>query len=629
MNRHFNGVTFSFIAGTLFSVKTYIIYRFFLHLNVDNVLQEFILFMNPFMTTFIFITAIVLLVKPRLRIRFILWAILIGSLVIYFNLVFYRSFTDFITIPQLFQTSNFSDLSTSILSLVKWYDVLLFLDVFIVLYISKKTITFAHIFSKRKKVFLIMLSFVLLTFNLFLAEIARPQLLERAFDREYLVKNIGLFYYHLYDVGLQSKMRVQKVTADSTDLEKIKAYITNDVRSEEQSALYGIGEERNIIFISAESLQTFVINEQLHGEEITPFLNRLIEDESTYYFDNFYHQTKQGKTSDSEFIVENSLYGLPSGAVFYTHAQNEYYSLSKILNENGYESSVFHANTETFYNRNLMYESLGVNQFFDEESYAITDENKIGWGLKDKPFFAQSMPLLKELERPFYTKFITLTNHFPYDLDEEDRTLAPYESSSKTLNQFFPTVRYMDESIEDFFDMLKAEDLYESSIIVIMGDHNGITANQYKELAPYLNKEEITPYDDIQLQRVPFLIHIPGHKDGETISQIAGQIDVKPTLLHILGIDTSNDIYFGNDLFHDDRKSFIALRNGDFISDDYIYTNEVCYDRETGERLNKEGEIGWDESLCEPIVEQVKAELSLSDNIIYGDLFRFNNFKKK
>ncbi len=71
-----------------------------------------------------------------------------------------------------------------------------------------------------------------------------------------------------------------------------------------------------------ESTQSFVINKKINGKEITPFLNEFIKD--SFYFDNFYHQTGQGKTSDAEFIVENSLYPLDIGSVFFTHATNEY-----------------------------------------------------------------------------------------------------------------------------------------------------------------------------------------------------------------------------------------------------------------------------------------------------------------
>src|SRR5699024_6548089 len=97
---------------------------------------------------------------------------------------------------------------------------------------------------------------------------------------------------------------------------------------------------------------------------------------------------------------------------------------------------------------------------------------------------------------------------------------------------------------------------------VIMGDHEGISANHNKAMAQFLEQDEITPYDYMQLQRVPFYIHIPGIEDGRVLSKIAGQVDIKPTLLHLLGIETNHDIYFGNDLFHEDRKGLIVQRNG-------------------------------------------------------------------
>src|SRR5699024_1035226 len=215
---------------------------------------------------------------------------LIGSIVIYVNVVFYRSFTDFITIPQLFQTSNLADLTSSIFMLIKFYDIFMFLDLILIWYIVKKiSENKMPIYSRRRKAFTLVVSLLLLSFNFLLAEMERPQLLARGFDREYLVKNIGLFYYHIYDVAMQSNMRSQKVIANDNDLVAIKDYIHEEVRSDETSQLFGLAKDKNIIFISAESLQTFVIENTLHGEEITPFLNRLLDDPSTFYFENFYH----------------------------------------------------------------------------------------------------------------------------------------------------------------------------------------------------------------------------------------------------------------------------------------------------------------------------------------------------
>ncbi|ENH97466.1 polyglycerol phosphate synthase [Gracilibacillus halophilus YIM-C55.5] len=614
------------LAVLLFGIKTYIVYRFIFDISLENSMQEFILLINPFVTAF-FIIALSVWLKPRRQLTYMKWIMLIGSVIIYFNIIFYRNFTDFITIPLLFQGSNAADLGSSILGLLKVWDILLFLDVGIVWYIARKygeelTVNL----KKRYKVLALGLSILFILGNYILAEIERPQLLQRTFDREYLVKNIGLFSYHVYDAVLHSKSKAQRVFADGNELNDIVDYMENETTIQGKTDLYGIAEDKNLIFVSLESVQSFVINNTVNGEEVTPFLNDLIDD--SYYFENFYHQTAQGKTSDSEFLVENSLYPSPRGAVYFTHAQNDYHSLPEMLNNNDYMSTVFHANNESFWNRDVMYENLGYDTFHDVKSYNVTDENTVGWGLKDKAFFEQSMPYLESQQQPFYSKFITLTNHYPFDLDQEDATIEKYDSNSRTLNQYFQTVRYTDEAIKEFFNKLKESGLYKDSIIVLMGDHYGISDFHKKAMSQYLDKE-YTDYQHVQLQRVPFYIHIPGHDDNQVISKITGQIDVKPTLLDLLGIDDSNDLSFGTNMFLDERKPYIALRDGSFITDEYVYTKDQCFNRQTGELIDSTNNLSGkgEDSACQPYVEQVEKELSYSDEIIFGDLFRFHDFK--
>ncbi|WP_407268518.1 LTA synthase family protein [Radiobacillus sp. PE A8.2] len=620
-----------FVLGSiLFGIKTYIIYRFLFDIELDNFMQELILLINPFVSSFLFFSLSVWYKKHSQQMKFIRYSSLIGTIILYINLVFYRSFTDFITIPQLFQLDNMGDLGSSIFSLIRLYDLILIVDVVVIWYLSgKKQHTMSVDYSKRKKRMTLALSLLLLIGNFILAEIERPQLFTRAFDREYLVKNIGLFNYHIYDLALNTKVKTQRVFADDNQLTEIKEYVNNK-QSDVQSELFGLAKGKNLIFISAESLQNFVINNKVNGKEITPFLNSLVEDEDTFYFNNFYHQAMQGKTSDSEFLAENSLYPLPRGAAFFTHSQNEYNALPEILKEKAnYSSAVFHANNKSFWNRDEMYKSLGYDRYYGEQAFQITEENSIGWGLKDKPFFEQSIKYLQSKSQPFYTKFITLTNHFPYELNEEDRSIEPYDSNSQTLNNYFPTVRYTDEAIEQFFAQLKDAGLYENSIIVIMGDHYGISENHNKAMSQYLGKDQITPYDHVQLQRVPLFIHVPGSGKGEVISRVAGQIDIKPTLLSLMGIKNERDIYFGNNLFINDRKGFVALRNGDFISENYLYTEGVCYDRQSGETIVDKNDLDNEtENPCGPIQEKILKELSYSDEIVYGDLFRYANFMK-
>ncbi|MER2113405.1 MAG: LTA synthase family protein, partial [Solibacillus isronensis] len=299
----------------------------------------------------------------------------------------------------------------------------------------------------------------------------------------------------------------------------------------------------------------------------------------------------------------------------FTHGENTYNSFAERLGEIGYFTNVMHANNKSFWNRDMIYKSFKLDQFYDLESYNVTEETSVNWGLKDIPFFEQSAALMKEMPQPFYSRLITLTNHYPFYLDPEDMMIPEYDSNSGTLNRYFQTVRYLDESVKEFFDDLKEQGLYENSIIVMYGDHYGISENHNKAMAKYLNKEEITPYDSALLQAVPLYIHIPGSNDGQVMDNVAGQLDIRPTLLHLLGIETSKDMQLGADLFSEEHEDFVIFRDGRFVTDQYVYAGEVCYDRATGEAIDTEA--------CQPFIDRATQELEYSDQIINGDLLRF------
>ncbi|MDQ0231975.1 LTA synthase family protein [Metabacillus malikii] len=611
--KSFSKIHFLLIATFFMWIKTYIVYKTSFDIKIENFTQEVILFINP-LSFLLFVFGIGLFMKEKNRNRYIFGTSIFVTILLLANMVFYRFYNDFLTIPVLFQTSNMGDLGSSISGLFLPTDILMLVDLVVLFWLLKKPVfkTDISLTRKEKSAYFLLVAAVFF-FNLGLAETERPQLLTRTFDREILVKNISVYNFHIYDAFLQSKTSAQRALADSNSLTEIENYV-NANRKDPSEDLNGIAKDRNVILISLESLQSFVINEQLNGQEITPFLNDLINE--SYYFENFYHQTGQGKTSDSEFIVDNSLYPLGRGAVYFTNSSNEYTATPELLKDFGYYSTIFHANNKSFWNRDIMYETLGYDRFFDVNDYEVTEENSIGWGLKDYHFFEQTVNHMKTLPQPFYTRLITLTNHFPFDLGEEDKLIEEFDSNSKTLNQYIPTVRYMDESVKHFFEKLKESGIYDNSIIVLYGDHYGISENHNKAMEKFLGRE-ITPFETIQLQRVPFIVHIPGvsDKNPQTFSKVTGQVDIRPTVMSLLGIETNEHIQFGSDAFSDDKLSFTVLRDGSFITENNVYTGGVCYDKSTGLEVDK--------SACEPYMEKSKQELSYSDEIIYGDLLRF------
>ncbi|GGH75479.1 lipoteichoic acid synthase [Pullulanibacillus pueri] len=616
LREHFNikNLSFFLVALFLFWIKTYIAYRIEFNLGIQNLYQHFLLFINPISSGAIFL-ALSLFLKGRAQHIVMTIIAFILTLVLYANIVFYRFFNDFITLPVLFQTKNFGDVSGSAEALMKPYDFLYFLDILILIALIVFKVMKPAVKLPKKSVVYVLGAGVLAFFiNLGLAEIDRPQLLSRTFDRNYLVKYLGAYNYTLYDAVQNIHSSAQRAMADSGDVNDVLNY-TKAHDAKPNDKYFGKGKGMNVIYVSLESFQSFLIDRKVNGQEVTPFLNALTHDKNTFYFDHFYHQTGQGKTSDAEFLMENSLFPLPQGSVFYLKSQNTYQATPAILKSKGYTSAVFHGNYKSFWNRDVMYQSLGIDKFFDARYYDMQPDHVLNYGMEDKPYFKESMPLLENLKQPFYSRFISLSNHFDFELDDEDVTFPPGDYGDSVVNRYFQTAHYTDEAIAQFFNDLKTSGLYDNSIIILYGDHYGISENHNRALSKVLGKE-ITPYENTKLQRVPLFIHVPNVKSpGKPLHTYGGEIDVRPTLLHLLGIDTKNYIQFGSDLLSKEHSNIVPFRNGDFVTPDYTYTKGVCYSNKSEEKVS--------EKKCEPYDKVTKEKLSLSDKVVYEDLLRF------
>ncbi|MDG5787416.1 LTA synthase family protein [Evansella sp. AB-P1] len=612
MKKFVKNHSFMLFCLVLLWLKTFIVSSYTFNININQYTEAIIFAFNP-LAFLLIIFFLGLVFRPSIQKKYFLVITILLATVLYSNTVYYREFSDIITLPMLVMSANMGDLSTSIFELIQWYDIFYFLDVIIIGFLSfKKNIglSVTQVSLRKSKSKYAVIGIAAITIFLMM-QVDNSETRAHSFNRDHIVQKIGLYNFYIYDVFIHTTTRSQTVFADKDDWNRINEHLEK-YETPTNEEFFGVAKDMNVISVSLESFENFFIGETVNGEEITPFLNEFIKE--SFYFDNFYYQTGQGKTSDAEFLINNSLYPLGRGAVFHTHDNNEYEALPEILSNEGYYTASFHANDGTFYNRIEMYETLGYDHYYDIDAYEITDENSVGWGLKDIDFVEQTMNYLTTIPQPFYSTLLTLTNHFPYELDEEDHFIEPYDSESEILNKFFPTVRYTDESMRIMVEQLKEKGLYENTIIVMYGDHYGLTDTHYDALGEFLGKE-IGTVDKVKLEQVPLIIHIPG-MEGETINTVSGQIDVMPTLLNLLGIPEKEDqVMFGSDLFSEERDDFVVLRNGTVITDKYIFHNDECFDSETGNIVNLEN--------CNSLRDRAEWELFYSDKIIYGDLFRF------
>lgn len=621
---------FSIVLIT-FWLKTYVIYLTKFNLGAVGAMQNFLLFINP-LPTALLLLGIGLFFKGRKSYWIIIVIDLVLSTWLFANILYYREFSNFLSLSIIKTSGSTADnLGKSIVGITRVTDFLTFIDVLAIIALMIGKVIKYDLRPLKLKFNLLLegLAVVLIGVNLMMAQKDRSGLLTRTFDNSYIVKYLGMNQYAVYDSFKTAQTSEQMAKANVSDLSSVKKYLkANYVKPNPEYT--GVAKGKNVMVIHLESFQQFLIGYKWKGKEVTPNLNKLYRSKNTLSFANFYNQVGQGKTSDAEMMLENSLYGLQSGSAMSSYGtSNTFESAPAILNQQGgYTTAVMHGGAGSFWNRNNAYKQFGYHYFMPLSYYDNKPKYYIGYGLKDKIFFDQSIKYIERLPQPFYLKLITVTNHYPYDLDKKNQSIDPTDTGDETVDGYVQTAHYLDQAIGELMRWMKKTGLDKNTMLVLYGDHYGISGNHHKASAELLNQDEFTNFDNLKFQRVPLMFHMPGLKGGIK-KTYGGEIDVLPTLLNLLGINDRKTIQFGHDLLSSKAPQIVAQRNGDFITPKYAKVGSTYYDTKTGEEIEDP-----DEKLKAKLVaisNKVTTQLSLSDRVIAGNLLRFYHpkwFKK-
>lgn len=622
---------FFFLAVVLFWIKTYYAYTTKFNLGISGGMQHLLALLNPLPTT-ILLFGIALYFKGRKSYVILLIIDFLTTFWLFANILYYREFSDFLTTTLIKGSGSVSNnLGKSVMGIIEPTDFLVFVDVIVLILLLVFRIQKIDIKPLKKTVagLVTVLSVVFFGFNLTAANADRSGLLTRTFDNNYIVKYLGLNSYAVYDVVKSAKTSAVRANANASDMKTVEKYIkANHVPG--NPTYTGVAKGKNVFIIHLESLQQFVIDYKVDGQEVTPNLNRIYHESNTLSFDNFYNQVGQGKTADAELMLENSLFGLSEGAAMVTAGTaNTWQAAPAILSQQqGYTTAAFHGDVPSFWNRDNTYKSWGYDYYFSKSYFQSGESFDVGYGLKDKIFLKDSMKYIEQLPQPFYAKLITVTNHYPYLLDKANQSIPKTTTGDKTVDGYVQTAHYLDQAIGEFMAWLKATGLDKNSLLVFYGDHYAISGNHKPAIAKLLDQKKATDFDVAQWQRVPLMIHMDGLKGGINHTY-GGEIDVLPTLENLLGINNENYIQFGNDLLAGNRNQTVAFYNGDFISPEYTRYAGKTYKTSDGSVV-KNPDAATKKTI-ETLTNHVATELSLSRSVINGDLLRFytaKGFKK-
>lgn len=522
------------------------------------------------------------------------------SALLIFDLLYYRLYGTFPSIKFLIYSDLFNPLNKGLI-FFRSRMLLFIIDLVLlpILYILFRKYTKDWYFGKVKyRVIAFLLTFLVpsgcVLGKYYLYDVKDITNGEKGFLRVAWTPTSGIFRatplgYHFFDI-YKTLVLDKDIKLSNEEKQEVKNWLDANYENLPDNQYKGELKGKNLVVLQIESLEDFVINKKIDGQEITPTLNSILK--NSYYFPNIYEENLTGFSSDADLMVNTGMLPITNTATSFAYPSRTLTTLPSILEKNGYTTVSAHPEVAGSWNWGEVHHSLLKFQ----NSYTLYDFNEdeiIGLGISDKSYLTQLATKAGDLKQPFYLFTVTLTNHGPFEIDDAHTTIKiPSEIEGTLIGQYFKTVRYTDEAIKMFMDKLKEEGRFDDTVFVIYGDHAGPN-KYYKEQLKDVNFDG--NYWKLNEKKVPLIIYNPSIQ-GKTIETKGGLIDVMPTVSYLLGVnDGSLRNVIGRNLLNTNR-NIVALPGG-----------EVAGEAKSQDELN-----------------HVKQSYDISTKIIRSDYFKNN-----
>jgi len=528
-----------------------------------------------------------LLPKNSRKYAVIIWDFLLTALVIT-DLLFIRYYSDLFAFVNLGLSTQVGAVSDSVFALFNITDLLYFTDfialIWLILPKNKYSTQFLEFTARRVVVILLLIILGVSSIYLRFESYKVAGVLKAMWDKPAICNNIGAVCYHLADARNTIRDILLKERISKEEKEKIVSWLEAYNAKGSKEINFGLLKGANLIVIQVESLQNFVVNRRINGQEITPNLNRFIK--KSYYFDHIYNQTAAGNSADAEFLANAGFYPAQSGVAYIRFANKHFEAMPKMLAQAGYETLALHGDRPGFWNRQAIYPKLGFNKFVSKNE--LDASNIIGLGISDESFFKQSSAILKETKQPFYAFLITLTSHYPYDWQEmlSATKLNTGQYKDTLLGNYLVSMKYFDTQFGKFIKTLERDGLLENSVVVVYGDHTAIPRWDMANLQKLLKKDLKSSTNWCREQTVPLIIHTPKGKLHGRSYRTGGLIDLPKTLTVLLGVDMKYTL--GCNLFDESKQQPVIFKNESYILGRNFVEPSIkeAHNLDTGKKMN-------------------------------------------
>ncbi len=300
------------------------------------------------------------------------------------------------------------------------------------------------------------------------------------------------------------------------------------------------GRRPSILVIFVEGLDRRFLGRTVRGIRVTPFLDRLRGE--TVYFEHFF----SNGSSTFHGLFASFCSALPRFGLspIRTHYGSDFLCLPEALKRGGYRSEMVigQSRERGQSHLGLFMARNGLDAFHDEGTFApTTPRNRLG--VLDSALFdlvRSRVEALHAADRPFFLATLTTSTHHPFKVPQDHPEVRALGEQS---DRYVTALRYLDIEFERFFSGLRRDGLLRNTVVLILGDHGrhgrigrtdaeAMVGNFLAPLFVWMDESLVDP-----------TLFRP-----RTVSLVASQVDLPPTILSMTGLMPALTPFVGRDL---------------------------------------------------------------------------------
>lgn len=323
-------------------------------------------------------------------------------------------------------------------------------------------------------------------------------------NKDYGFNNFSLihgFVYVVLDYIHNIREMEHPYTLTTDEVEAIKPFM-----GKEKVIHY----DNTLILIIVESLENWAVNDL-----VMPNLTKFMKSKPTLYASKVKTQILGGSSSDGQLIVQTGMLPIQQGAVVFRYPYIKFPSLVS----SGDSSVTILTHSANTWNQDVMSKAYGYSKLIEG-------------GVEDSVLFNRVIKYAEDKYRTIMA--ITIASHVPFS-NAFRSPLQTRIDMPRHMSDYIKSIYWTDCGLGVLLDRIDSIPQLSNATIMITGDHKIFWEEKRDEFKKYcdangLNWTVKEPY-------CPLIIYSPNISNRIEIDEECYQMDIYPTILHLIGCE--------------------------------------------------------------------------------------------